>query len=224
MLSTVGAMAAAIGLSVLCGCREEGPASKRPMVYNIVEWEDASHFRLFRPDGDEAFRLTAAQPLVTEAEIKAGECLMIGYRQREGSEVYSDGEIELEGYNMVNNGKVEVVGAEDIKGWDSEPVYVQSLWRAGRNICMRVRLTYDAKPRRFALVVDSATVNKARPRAYLYHRRGTTGPNFERQYYAAFDMSALWALPTCKGLDIEVNNSNLTGKGTFRVEKFIEQP
>ena len=106
---------------------------------------------------------------------------------------------------------------ENLEWWDSYHVYLKSMGRAGNKICVRVRLTYDTNPRLFALVADETTADDPYPTAYLYHRRRSDTTNFSRQYYAAFDVSALWATPGCQGLKVRVCNSNIPDMNEFVV-------
>ncbi len=48
----------------------------------------------------------------------------------------------------------EAKDSEELQGWDTDPVWLLSAWRAGNKICMRLRLGYDTSPRRFALLLD----------------------------------------------------------------------
>ena len=74
------------------------------------------------------------------------------------------------------------------------------------------------------LVVDDATSGNPYPDAYLYHRRNDLQPNFSRQYYAAFNLAALWATPGIEGLTIYVANSNNPTLTTFRLANPHPQP
>ena len=82
---------------------------------------------------------------------------------------------------------------------------------------MQLNLPYSTEPRQFSLVIDDATATDEVPQAYLYHRRNDTSPNFSRRYYAAFDVSELWKVQTCRALEIHVANSNNPTLTTFRI-------
>lgn len=79
-----------------------------------------------------------------------------------------------------------------LQGWDADPVNLMACWRGGHKIYMRLKLQYSADPRRFALIVDPETADTPNPELYLYHSRPVDNPSFDRQYYAAFDISPLW--------------------------------
>lgn len=74
-------------------------------------------------------------------------------------------------------------------------------------------------PRRFALLLDPETASDPIPTAYLYHLRPTASPTFDRQYYVAFDITPLWALPSTQGLRIRLANSASPSLSTLLFQK-----
>ncbi len=204
-----------------CSDEDETDGIRLPVLYDVVEFTSQSRtgtvFTLWRPDADEPVSLTTDSPVIDASAVEPGESVFLAYTPLDGK-AYTSGAVSVSNYGFVNNGVLQKSDSGVPEGWDAEPVYLISLWRAGGKVCMRLRMTYDTTPRLFALVVDESTAGDEYPTAYLYHRRPDNVPNFSRQYYAAFDVSALWATPGCKGLRVRVANSNIPSLDTFVIE------
>ena len=215
-LAALAAVCVAVGLA---GCSDSDETEfHSATLYDIVELTSQSGsgtvFTLWRPDAKVPVTLTCSGPVVDPEIVAEGESLFLAYKPADGK-AYTSGPVDVLAYGTVNNAPLMKSTAQSLEGWDAEPVYLMSLWRAGNRVCMRLRMTYDEEPRMFALVVDESTAADEYPTAYLYHRRPSAEPNFSRQYYAAFDLARLWATPGCKGLNIRVNNSNNPELNTF---------
>ena len=180
-----------------------------PTVYNIAEINasgpQGTTFSVYRPDADEPAALTAQGCNI--GDVKTGECVFLAYIPLSGLP-YASGEIQVQNYGKITNGNLKSATTENLEGWNSDPVWLTSLWRAGNKICTQLNLPYSAEPRSFALVLDEATAKDDVPQAYLFHQRNTEEPNFSRRYYAAFDVSVLWKVSSCRALKIHVANSN----------------
>ena len=203
-----------------CKDADEADMPRAIKLYDVVEVASKSAqsavFTLWRPDAVEPVTLYADNVPFDLSGVEAGECVFLGYTPVDGM-AYTSGRVIVEACGSVNNSRLGKSSPEKLEGWDADPVYLMSLWRAGNKICVRVRLTYDTNPRLFALVADETTADDPYPTAYLYHRRRNDTPNFSRQYYAAFDVSALWATPGCQGLKVRVCNSNIPDMNEFVV-------
>lgn len=224
ILQTAGAVALAVSTLMLQGCDqgENTNDSVVPTLYDVVELKEqtaeSTEFLLYRPDAGEAVSLTTDRPVFSAAdEIEAGNCVFMAYTPVNGI-IGGVQAVKVEAWGRVNNGALLKGSPESLDGWDADPVWLMSLWRAGGKVIVRSMLTYDAEPRVFALVMDETTLAEEYPDAYLVHQRRSDRPNFKRQYYSAFDVSALWSYASCKGLRIHVNNSNLPQADLFTVE------
>lgn len=217
-IATIGAMA--LVLPVSCS-DDDGPAERPATLYDIVEYtgndKGQTSFRLYAPDADIPVTLTSASSL-DMGKLAEGECVLLGYTPRDGK-AYTSGIVDVTGFAAVTNGSLMKGPWESLEGWDKDEVYLESLWRAGGYIDMRFQLVYDNEPRVFRLVVDEATIENEYPDAYLVNIRKGDYANFMRQYYAAFDLSALWSYDSVKGLRVHVNNSNNRNLRLFVVEK-----
>lgn len=212
-------------LALMAGCSEgeNENRSVKATLYDVAEVVESGDggtvFSVYRPDVAEGVTLTArGLVLGEEQEIGVGDCVFLAYVAENGV-AYSDGEIDVKGCGRMLNAALMQGTPESLEGWDKDGVWLQSLWRAGDKVVVRAMLSYDAEPRVFALVVDEPTLRDEWPDAYLVHRRRSEGEMFKRQFYAAFDLGALWTYEGCKGLRIHVNNSNVPEAGLFVVEK-----
>lgn len=201
-------------------CRDDGDdAEHQPTLYDIAEISDktatSTVFTVYRPDASEA-AVTLSAPGVSVGDIEVGTSVFLAYIPENGRP-YTSGRISVERVSTINNSNLKRGTEMSLQGWDEDPVWLQSLWPAGDKVCVRLLLPYSTEPRRFVLVVDDATSDKPYPDAYLYHRRNNLQPNFNRQYYAAFNLAALWATPGIEGLTIHVANSNNPTLTTFRL-------
>ncbi len=179
---TAGILAAA--------CRDDGDdAEHQPTLYDIVEISDktatSTVFTVYRPDASET-AVTLSAPGVSVGDIEVGTSVFLAYIPENGSP-YTSGRISVERVSTINNSNLKRGTEMSLRGWDEDPVWLQSLWPAGDKVCVRLLLPYSTEPRRFVLVVDDATSGNPYPDAYLYHRRNDLQPNFSRQYYAAFN-------------------------------------
>ncbi len=208
-------------LQSACSDKESGDVCYATL-YDVVEY--AGHdaigntvFTLYAPDAETPATLKASSQVDT-GDLEAGECMLLGYVPLNGKS-YTSGTVDVKAVGVVTNDRLMKGKPETLTDWDSDPVWLASLWRAGGKVVMRMQLVYDNKPRIFRLVVDETTINDEYPDAYLVNIRRNDSENFMRQYYVAFDVHALWTYATCKGLRIHVNNSNDTSLREFLIEK-----
>lgn len=216
------ALSAALS-AIFVGCSSDDHADevRYATLYDVVEYagkaDNATHFTLYPPDAEKPVSLVASRPVDT-GKVETGECMLLGYVPHNG-EAYTSGTVDVTGVGVVSNYKLLKGKPETLTDWDTDPVWLTSLWRAGGKIAMRVQLVYDPQPRLFRLVVDESTMGDEYPDAYLVNVRRSGNDNFMRQYYVAFDVHAMWTYPTCKGLRVHVNNSNNTSLREFVIPK-----
>lgn len=193
---------------LLAGCADNGdPETQSVIFYDVVELarndNGGSQFLLYRGNGD-AVTLTSDRYIGDKTAI--GESLVICYTPV-GAGAYKSGPIELRGAYAITNANVVVMEWDEIDGWDADPVYLESMWKAGSKINVRCRLPVSGSARRLALVADAATLDDAVPQLYLAHDLSDDSPTYDRTYYISFDISEL--SEQYAGVDIHVNNSNL---------------
>lgn len=200
------------------GCAETGPDSHEPTLYNIVELAkmDAGTtvFALYGQQSDTPATLTCRGEVIDTTAVHEGNALYLSYMTH-GQGPDESGEITPVGYARINNLLLQQAEMADIAGWDADCIAVESLWRAGSQVYMRLRLPYDDDPRTFALIVDKATIDSPVPDAYLYHRRAESAPTFERRYYAAVQLRNLWTHPDVTALRVHIATAD--GERVFTV-------
>ena len=207
--------AALCAVILLAACAGDDVADRQPVVQNIVQYDGIAEgrtlFTYYAPGSDTPEELIARGEYIF-GEVKAGEALLLAYT----ADATEEGYIFVNGGRQINNLALMQSGPEGLEGWDSEGVYLLSAWRAGNRLNMRLNLTYDSAPRRFAIIVDKTTIDSPWPVAYLFHRRGNETPNFAREYYVSCTLEALFSRDTVKGLRLRLIDTN-TASGTPQV-------
>lgn len=195
------------GVTLLEGCVTEGRDAATPTLYNIVELvqmdQGVTTFALYAPESDTPALLSAQGEIIDTTHIHIGNALYLAYSTH-GQGPFETGAITPRSYSSINNINLQKADFADITAWDVDPVKVESLWRAGTQVFMRLRLPYDEEPRHFALIVDATTLDNPIPDAYLYHASAEQAPTFPRRYYAAVQLAPLWSTPDVTGLRIHI--------------------
>lgn len=221
ILTTVAVALMAAGFLTSCSDDDEGPATRYAVLYDMVEYagqrDGSTQFKLYVPDSEKSADLTTGQDLNMKS-VKTGECVLLAYVPQSG-EAYTSGPVDVRGIGAVTNGKLMKGPSESLTGWDHDPIWLHSIWRAGGYIMMRIQLVYDRNPRLFRLVIDDSTIGNEYPDAYLVNARKGDADNYRKLYYVAWDVSALWTYDYIKGLRVHVNNANNTSLRTFTFEK-----
>ena len=216
----------ALSLLSLISCGEKG--SDEPhyaVLYDLCEVSEASAsspvtLLLYLPDSDEAVTLTAQAGALGSTPPEAGTPVMIAYTPQNQTP-YTSSPITLYRWSEVTCIPIHTAKeTADLDGWDDDPVWLISSWRAGTKICLRLKLGYDTTPRRMGLIIDPATVDDPVPTAYLYHDRQGDSPTFDRQYYLTFDIASLWDLPEIEGLRVIIADAaTADGRKTILFKK-----
>lgn len=195
----------------LASCDDENP-SDEAVLFDIVCLEKASNtgsiFSLAKPGSDEEIMLTASQQLDSRY-VKPGDRLLLKYVPMSGI-AYKSGAISIIGYGQIINGELDSTEESVPDGWNQDPVYLLSAWRAGRYLNLHIKLPYDENPRDFRLVMPKEQVDTQYPDIYLVHALEADVTTFSRAYYASFDVAMLIDNPQIKGFTLHLNNSNLT--------------
>ncbi len=200
-------------LTLLAGCRDtDGPESVAPAVYDIVclrQLDEAgSTFTLTKPGSDRVITYTARE-LIDTAIVAVGDRLMLSYTPASQAAPYTSGRVTAHGYSTVYNDPLRAATIDSFPGWQRDPVYLLSAWMSEDFLNLRARLTFDDRPRRLFVMVDTLTIDRPYPDCYLIHRLDSPIENFERAYYLSIDMSALRKLPDCRGFKLFLRDSNL---------------
>lgn len=151
----------------------------------------------------------------SETNWEKGYRVMISYLPDNGVRYVSD-YVSLYSYSFIFNGKVSVDDMSKYPNWDFAPIYVYDLWRTGTYLNLYSLMTYSYNPQ-FKVIVDEQTLNNDYPDLYLTYELGADAESRENAFNASIDISSVWDLPTCYGVNIHMNNSN--GEKTIKLEK-----
>ncbi len=150
-----------------------------------------------------------ANGTLDDKRIEPGKRIYIAYQPVHGKAYVSD-DIRLYSLASINNGTINTEESiADFPEWDRDKVYLLAAWRSGKYINLQTRLVYTKEPRKYRLVGDPETFGDHYPDVYLLHQLNEETDNFQRTFYASFDISPIWELPTCRGITLHISNSNL---------------
>lgn len=207
--------AALCAVLLLAACADDDVADRQPVLQNIVQYDGIAEgrtlFTYYAPGSGTPEVLTARGEYIF-GDIEEGEALLLTYT----ADATATGYIYVNSGRKINNLVLLQSEPEGLEGWDSERVYLLSAWRAGNRLNMRLNLTYDSAPRRFAIIVDKTTIDSPWPVAYLFHRRGNETPNFAREYYVSCPLTPLFDRDGIEGLRLRLLDTN-TASGTPQV-------
>lgn len=207
--------AALCAVLLLAACADDDVADRQPVLQNIVQYDGIAEgrtlFTYYAPGSGTPEVLTARGEYIF-GDIEEGEALLLTYT----ADATATGYIYVNSGRKINNLVLLQSEPEGLEGWDSEGVYLLSAWRAGNRLNMRLNLTYDSAPRRFAIIVDKTTIDSPWSVAYLFHRRGNETPNFAREYYVSCPLTPLFDRDGIEGLRLRLLDTN-TASGTPQV-------
>ncbi len=190
-------------------------------VYNIVTFEGnepGATFTYCPPGTDTPLTLRSPSAIDT-AQAAPGTRVLLGYVPASASA--AGGEITVMALGRVTMPALTGTKGEP-RGWDTDGVWVTSVWRSGQYVDMRLRLPYSTDARVFALAVDSTTLGSPVPKLYLCHTlpEGVTPEStFSRNYYVSVRVSPVWNRPEVEGIEINIANTNLPSQRKFTFMK-----
>lgn len=190
---------------------DDGPFSDSAQLYDIVTYDgnDASGARFsFRRRDDSPLITLTAPGVSVSSSIKPDDRVILGYYPASG-EPYRSGEISIISINKINQDTLHYHNAADLKGWDNDAVFLNSVWRSGKYINVYMRVEFSNSARIFRIAADSATILDPRPHLYLMHDMGNAPTSFTRRAYLSVDISSLWEKDYCEGIILHVNDTNL---------------
>lgn len=217
-------------LSILCSlivttsCGDDETFNDHATLYDIVTFvdntESGAQFTLQQSDDSPLITLLARGTTLNKEDIEPGKRVFIGYIPADG-EPYTSGDITLTGISAINNDRLRIAPLDSVPSWDSDPIYLNSIWRTGKYINIYCRVSYSDEKRAFILMVDKATYDDAIPQLYLVHNLLGEPQSFTRRAYLSVDISVLWNKETCQGVTIHLNDSNLP-QNTYTFNKYID--
>ncbi len=211
-----------LGLSVLPSCSDDLSSSYDPnTLYDIVSLvsnDDNTAIFQFCKNGDSP-TITLTADNVTLDSYQIGERMLLAYIPQSGT-AYKDDRISIMGITSIFNDRLRETRISSVPDWDRDHISLYSLWRTGNYINMHCKLTYTSTASTFSMVLDEDTSGDEYPDLYMIFRMQNEEENFERNFYASIDISSIWDKPSCKGVTIHLNNSNLD-RDTFTFDKNI---
>ncbi len=163
-------------------------------------------------DDSEVVTYTCSQKL-DEKSFKVGERYLINFSNESGKR-FQSGPIVFHGYLPIASSKSQAKPHTLINEYTSDPVNVSMVERAGTYINVEATAPVAYQLREFAIYVDETTVNNEYPEAYIVLKTDNVGAS-DKIFYGSFDLSPVWMLSTCKGVNLHYNTTNGTKKQVF---------
>lgn len=187
---------------LLPSCNSEG-VSEATSFMSFVTIEGVSDYGTVfttRQNGDSPLVTFTSGTVLKADQYPLGSRWIIGYTN-EANERYKSGPIALTAIIPVFNGKIEKATAEEIKKLTNNDLTPSLIQREGQWLNLECSATVAGQPKKFALLVDESTLDNEYPDVYIGFETDTnSGP--VRQFYASFDLTSVWMLPTCNGIKV----------------------
>lgn len=177
--------------------------------------EEGSVFTLRKSNDSELVTLTSTVRYDTKV-LKPGTRVIIQYVPAGGQKPYESGPITLFGVSKITDDDVTTEALNVINSWPFDRVRMMSITRSGEFIDVWAEVFMNREPKRFVIVADAATVANEYPDLYMVFQADNSN-HTARQLYGSFDMSSIWNLTTCKG--VNVHYSTNSGNETVKFEK-----
>lgn len=181
-----------------------------------------SVFQFQKADDSRLVTLKANNTALDVSSFKVNSRLLLYYVPETGMHNIDD-DVTVKNAITIFNDSVRTGDINKLPNWDTNPIFVNAIWRSGTYINIQCGLTYSLEPSVFVLLADNTTVNDEYPQLYLSYQKGSGKESFEKSFYASIDISALWNKSTCKGVVINVNDSNL-GNNKLEFKKIVLTP
>lgn len=211
-------------VTTVTSCNSSGnndsPIDPNKVVYNIATLtsfnENVSVFTIDQDNDDANFTMTFSNVKLNPEVFKVDTRYLIAY-QPDNNQPGTSGTGYLAGVIYVYNSVITEGTAQSTNEWMTLRQDLTSVWRSGKWINIQTKCTYvgDA-PKVYNLVVDETTLENEYPDAYLIYDYDNTNPDLRtRDFYATFDISSVWTLPTVKGLRVHILATNGLKTETF---------
>ncbi len=204
---TIASFMAALMAVTMSSCSDEEYSTEMMLsdIVTVTSVGNDTRFEFQRYDDSPLIKLTAGN--VDFPEKIVNNRVLLRYYPESG-EPYTSGAVKVVGLTLINNDTTRIRPIEKYN-WTATPVYLNSIWRTGNYLNLRMKVEYSEKPRQFGLVVDSLTLKNPQPEVYLVHDKQGQPENYMMETYASFDMTNVWSLPTCQSIKVHVNDTNL---------------
>ncbi|MDE7407872.1 MAG: hypothetical protein K2M76_05570 [Muribaculaceae bacterium] len=195
----------ALSLNVSCSTDEQEPLEYRADIVTFVGNETGgASFGRIEQNSETVTKLMARGVRVDTTRVTAGSRVLMVYE--EASELSEPLSVNILSLQLIVTGEVRV--ADDMAGWNSDAVYMLSMWRTGGYLNLECRVENSEEKRNFCVVADPATVSNAVPDLYVVHDMGEHTASYMRRIYASWDISEVWNRRSCRGVRVHINDSN----------------
>lgn len=204
-------------IALMSACRNDsGPYAETFVNYDIVQLAEQSEetgakFLLYRPEGNEPVIYTEKRAVIDTNRVKIGNRLLLGYISE--NELYVSGEISATGYSPIFNSKLKYLATDSIQKLKNNQtgVFLYSIWRAGPFLNLHGKTTYTDEKALMVMCADSLDLASPNPvlSVDIIYYMDDPKENFQRDFYASFDLSEFWENPESQGLTVTLDNTNL---------------
>lgn len=202
-----------LAMCLLSGCRDEPdrPEDGVAIYQNIATYagdDNGGHSQLqYQEVNDSPIVTLTLQGRLDQEQVKPGTRLLVTYTLPAGTAYGTSTSIEAKSLNVIYNGEVKTDGTALPSLEDTEGIYVMTLYRSGKYLNLMAQLPATSGKRVFELVADAATLGDEIPQLYLT-TKAENEQGFNRKTVASLNLGPVWDLPTCKGVEVHVKNTN----------------
>lgn len=179
----------------------------------------------FNKEGDSpTITLTSSQSLST-ADFKSGSRIIIQYAPESGVQ-YQSGPITLvAAANIEGQGQnVAESTAEQAGNWNSDPINVSALFRAGDYLNVQFTGALGTQTAVTKLVVDANTLDSDYPVLHLIYGPHTGLMDKTYLFYGSWNISPVWNRSSCKGIKVLYKNAGGAIGGSVTITKTVSGP
>ena len=193
---------------LLSSCDNPYPEADDTGYIDIVTFvsttSNTATFEMQQRDDSPVITYVARDLSVDTAYCPSGTRLLLAYAPISG-EAYKSGYIHVLGMQGVYNAKVKQAAIP--QDWDANAMFLLDMWRSGKYINISSVITSVDVPKRYELLVDHATIDDEYPQLYVVFDNDKINET-ERAYFASFDISSVLNKSTCKGVVVNLSDSN----------------
>jgi len=198
---------------LLSACRDEpeDPDGGIAMYQNIATYvgdnNSGRSMLEYREINDSPIVTLTLQGRLNQEQVPIGTRLLVTYTLPEWTAYGTSTGIEARSLNVIYNGTVKTDATALPSMEESEGIYVMTFYRSGEYLNLMAQLPASSGKREFDLVADATTLNDEIPQLYLTtHAENEEGYN--RKTIASLNMGAVWNMPSCKGVEVHLKNTN----------------
>ncbi len=209
--------AAVLPLLALTGCDKDDNTPDADNFMTIATLDsntESGTVFTTRAEGDSPLITFTSSRTFDKKDVIIGNRYLLAYTNASGKRLES-GPITLFGLMKIFNGKAQEATAEEIAAVTSSPYSLGNIQRSGQFVDIYATAPLMIDPVSYGLYVDKATVNDEVPEMYIGFVSDAPNSMTEKSFYASFDLSPVWNLPTCKGVRLHYKKNGTEQTTTF---------